>query len=1148
MYCTVCLDFDELSFSMATRKESKSPHEQHMARKKKVVNDLLALRRMKLIQKKKEPPLGVSYSNQSGVTYEAYRALDESSSYTGNQVTREQVKKLISGTTLEAELKDIYGENTLENLTDHFIERSQDYSGSPTSINQEDSNALQSTFFLHNLLKERKLKQENKRQKHYTVEQNLLKKKKSLQDAKHSLLKRNAESDASTFGNSDNLGVDSDSSEENVMLLVDKVKQKIPVIENRIKQLRAQNRVSKKPIVAQPKPVAIDYTFKPSQQEQVKIVRDIVEEIVSSALNICISSDDSSGSLWLKMLLSADSEKWENMMIRAVRFDAIGVIMEEVIEEVTNIVARKTAEECIYLAKMTNVLATDLIVNASEMSSAGKQSKKVKDNESNLIDQTYMEMNMRRKNGRKDLWSHTQSTVSTVAKAPKQKQPQPTEPVVESEGDAVTLSYEQTLLKEEFVQGPLWTKYVQEELLFWESYTTTITPGGPVDLSYSRILGISCLSISPNNKLLAFGTFSGDVLVYDMSFQPFRPIKCVSYVGKTPDSIAHIAWSLDQSRIITLSRAFCLIVWSVSLNSFSSPPDIRHLDVPQEKDINYAPQQLTALVMLEAKYTDFAIAEGPLANSISKDSFASPIFATFAPVISLSGSQNFVVVGFSSGEVMKCNLQSKVSARVNEYRKYANEDAASSMFINGQNLLSQDSKISQGIPVELFRYHKLPITVILFLRNNGDMIVMDSQLNISLWKEEKEFMTGFKWFIPRRKLKFSAQERVMVPKDNERVIFEDVIALKRPMKGRKRKEIIERERRETMAEIATLQLQNRNPWHRDDQDLDSKAKEKKKAPKFVTITYAPTREEIIDPTGDQLFHILTRQTSTNSVVRYATRTYKLSSHEHIALVKFSLSYDGTKLYFMFLFDKHLPNIKSHVTIVDLDLSTMDMLQSTLIKVDLDKEEYDLCLTKKQINFCVSRIHGCTRSEYIFCYFAGRTCVFSALTGTEVAKCPQGKKSKTTVKVEGLELPKKLCSLIGNIHLNCLCPDSETIFLMLLPQSGNVNTELIAGMFKFINNNAEQKQKMSSGYTELVNGSSDKVTSIEGPSHAEQFIQENKYSTKSMPKELYIRMTLNSIIDQAVAVATGNRMTKEQRGKLWQQDWDDMQKFFISSEV
>nr|XP_039263702.1 uncharacterized protein LOC120339606 [Styela clava] len=1107
-------------------------YQERIARKKRVVNELLALRRMKLMQRKEHVSFSPkSYSPDSGREYEAFRVQSDQDYGERLTISREQVRGLMKGTVLEQELHKTYGERALEDAADHYANAVSD----PYRSSSEDklSDVAQQRLFFHKLLNERKLKMEAMRQKRYENEQALLQQKSNLRAAKLKLKEKELDKD-----------IHSDSSEENLNYLVNEVKQNIGVMEKNIRHLKQKQRSEVKKVKSFQKPAAIDYSFKPWQEEQVNIVTNIVQDIIQRTLDLCVFSEDNMGETMLEKLLKTDNEQWELLMSEGIKHDAILNIINEIFDELSSVMIRKTAEEIVFLLKMVDVSACDLVINSTYTAVNGKPPKDSNSSISQMVDKMWVEIMTRRLKTRKNLWAHTQGAKSTSipSKTNVTEQPEQVEQVEENDGDVTMLSYEQTPLTGSVFTGEIWDEYVSAEFSYWESQSVDLAPM-PFSLSYKKIYGISCLSMSYDNRYVALGTYRGDILVYDITWEPFRPIRCVSFVGKSPEKISHISWTVDRTKILTLSETLCLIVWSVSYLSPSSASDIRHLGIPEDKTNGYNCQQLTAICILEGLKQDFMIKEGPLASSITPASFSTPVVAKFSPFMNVSGAQNFVIVGFASGDILKCDLSHVTSSRFKVLLNY-HPTETNSPFIIGQDSLSKGNKITKSIEVELFRSHRHPINMIHFIKNDGDMITFDQKMNICVWRHNKEQLSGFNWFIPYRKLRITGTEAVMVPKLPEKVIFEDEITLKKNTKGKKRKgkQVVEKERNQVMNELRTLQLQSRQPWHSDDQEYNEEGK-KKKQDKFITKTYSPTQREIVDPLADQVFHIVTRQRSTNLMVRYATRIYSVSHNPARALIDTLPNSDGSKLYFMFLYAKHPPNMKAHVTLVNLDLNRLDMLQSMVIKQDLDKNDFDKCVVNKELAFAVTRTFISNKTEYIYCNIAGRMHAFSTFTGSEIAWCAPDKKSKRGTPERGLRFPPKLGQMTGKMMLATLCPEGNRTYVLLQMQPEQKKGEAITGMFTVVNESSPEFRQNLYILRNQLTSSLDASFVEEDETSAEQCVHHQSHSKRDMPIELYVQMTLNSIVDNAVAIASSQLMTNEQRVKVWAKDWENMQQFF-----
>lgn len=1109
-----------------------------MQQKKMMVDELLALRRARLMRKKKPlKPIPHSRSPTTGRVYEAYNVLSASADdLTRETVSQDHVRKLMKGTTLEEELNETYGEIGIEDATESYVRRSTSSDGfrnGSQAMNGDDGKRL----FFHKLMKDRKSRLEAMRQRRLVKEQELIQKKEDLKTAQAQL----RQSDGNNEFN------EADSDDENLKQLVEVAKQNIGDLERKLRDLKQQEYTKKSLPTVFKKPPAIDYEFKPWQAEQVNIATDIVDNIIKKALEICVYSENDLESTLLKELLEMDNEALDRVNRQELMRNTAIDIMKEIEDEVSAVIIKKVAEEFVLVNKLIQVSAADLVINSSFTSVHNKPLKEAK---SKGIGQTWVAMANHRNTARYNIWGHAKGVVSKASSTSTTKQPEvnSTPLADETDDDDITvLSYDQTPLSNNVFSGEIWDDYLKAECSLWESSTVSYTLSA-FDLAYQRIIAVSCLAISADHRYVAVGTFHGDIVVFDVMWEPYRPIRCVAYVGKKPERILQIDWSLDGSRILSLSETLCLIIWSVSYPSPTTSSDLQRLGIPIDKDDRHRCHQLTALVMLEASVGDFNIVEGTLSSSVLPGVFDVPLVAFFSPAIDATGSQNFVVIGFSSGEILKCNLTTAIASRLSGLFSHQ-YTRPKPMYINGGALLSKDNKLQSGIEVDLYHSHKIPILEIHFIQNCGDMVSIDQILSICIWKDSTEHLTGSDWLIPFHKLHLNASEVVMVPKGEEKIIFEDEITLKKNTKGKKRKAktVIEQERKEALSEIKALRLASRKPWYSDDQKLDD-ARKKKKDGKFFKKTYAPLAEEIFDPAADQTFYSTTKQRSSNLLVKLSSQTYSISYHKSKALIGIDRSADGRKWYFMFLYAKHEPNIKAHVTFISIDLLELDMLQSVVIKYFMEQSEFDEVVKNKQISFAVTRNYQIPDSDYIFCYISGKMHMFSMFTGSEVGWCAPDKKSKVAAPEIGLQFPPKLSALKGRFKLAAICPDGRVTRVILLHQPSNRQSEAISPLFTLTSTSSStQHLVIKKLKKELQEHERETFIKDRENSPLEQSVLLKKYTVRDMPIELYMKRTLNSIVDNAVAIVTGQRMTNEQRVRLWAKDWAIMQKYFDATE-
>ena len=73
----------------------------------------------------------------------------------------------------------------------------------------------------------------------------------------------------------------------------------------------------------------------------------------------------------------------------------------------------------------------------------------------------------------------------------------------------------------------------------------------------SRCQGVYTVTTSPCQSLLAAGTWHGDIMVYDLSTVPPRPLRAAVNMAGKDDAVVDVAWSLDSARLVSINQAVC---------------------------------------------------------------------------------------------------------------------------------------------------------------------------------------------------------------------------------------------------------------------------------------------------------------------------------------------------------------------------------------------------------------------------------------------------------------------------------------------------------------------------------------------------------------------------------------------------------------
>lgn len=489
---------------------------------------------------------------------------------------------------------------------------------------------------------------------------------------------------------------------------------------------------------------------------------------------------------------------------------------------------------------------------------------------------------------------------------------------------------------------------------------------------YKKARGIRCVVPSPNHRFIAVGTFHGDIMIYDVLMEPWRPFRVLAYNRKKDEPPIDISWSLDSTRLTTINSLGFLQVLSVVGGPIDTK-DAHTLALPHDDKGAY-PLKLLRLLDLDVERQDFVFQQGALAEEGAQDDVGlAPEKAVFFPSLSFLGTQNDIIVSLENGDLLKCNIQNAL--------KPANEDEADSSTeaprIYKPSLITEEeaaniNTIGKNVEAELLRGHKKRIIYLGFVEYLNALITVDEKGFINKWKYNSKYKSSFGWFIPSRKYRLETS-KIMYKEsgtDKPKVVFTDQTA--EGKKPRTRQEIAA-QRRRVQNTIDNMQLGD--PWHEQYMDEDE----------VILQIFAP--RGVIAETG-AMFHLVYRHEETDQLSTYITRLYKPVKVKCARIVDVVGSPTSTELIVMLLFGPYPPK-GPHVTIFIIDLTKLE-LRDFRKDIELSMQEYTLMATKTIISTDITRYFGPTGSEYLFIIFNGVLRCLSLTTGQPVVKVGQQK--------------------------------------------------------------------------------------------------------------------------------------------------------------
>ena len=922
---------------------------------------------------------------------------------------------------------------------------------------------------------------------------------------------------------------------DSIAELINETEERIPAMEENLRKLKSKH--SSKAFKSS-STLAMK-KFKLDHRENVKIAEWIIRIILDKVKEETSALSHTQDTGVLVTLLQSDKQQFDQLQKNTERFEAKLEVMEKLIDEVVEEFVFATSDEVLYLSKMSNVLTHNLIMNSSEAAVKGK------DKTDNAVEQAWLSLINQRERLRKHIWSHTQPTVSSqpvlIDDVPDTRQTKRTivtaAPQAAAEDLEIVSSEEASFtIESKYGRSPAMLRYGKKEREWWNALTLQKSP---VKLISQHSVSITFMKLTADHQLLAVGTGKGDILVYDLTWKPFRLTRCVVYSAKKPDPITNMSWSLDKSRLLTLSAKGCVILWSVSFTLGYSDIDLNKLEINVDK--NFRPSQLTCLCVLENEIGDFLFKEGPLSETETSGSIITDVL--FDKAMSLAATQDHIIVVMQNGDLLRCDLSKQIEKRFREQLLLGFGNAPSpSELINGSRVSVETmNKISQGIPCELFRWHRTPIIIVSFLKEK--MITIDSSLKVCTWNHNSDNLNSFGWFTPVTKFKLLFAEELLINQEKDKVIFEDE-RVTQPGIGKRRKktkQTVERERLAILRELRGLNVLQSEPWHTDEfpDKLENDSKSKNTS-KLITRIYAPSDEFLSDTVaGGATFYVVTFRRKDELLVKCATRLYELGSQLDIKILKYSMSPYNDRVYFMLLFNEHLPKVRRHIAIIDFDMQELKLGGNCSIKIDLSTEDFNRCSQPGSVSFSVSRTNSYSGTAYISCIVNKKFYVYSARSGQKFVELapikPPTKKEDVFAGVsinsnfrDYVEGRKMIFTNSNGMHFNILfAPSPFGAYpanpVQTLVFKHTVSTELKLSLQAAYEN--ALALKATSEYGNDVDDDSRSDFSYE------LSYTDGSFSHRNLPLPLYIHMMLYRILDVVIARSTGLKMNQDTRRKL-----------------
>ncbi|XP_052784238.1 uncharacterized protein LOC128220031 isoform X2 [Mya arenaria] len=730
-------------------------------------------------------------------------------------------------------------------------------------------------------------------------------------------------------------------------------------------------------------------SYQPWQIQDYFLCRGIVDDVVENFLNLYFLHDDVVESGTYKAILAED-KVWRDRQTESIAEKrAVHLIAEELILNETGDMIDEVIGEMYHMYRSFGNITDGMLMAEAEYAASGQsEPRDPSDRAYNMVTKGYYSIKENRNSHRDDIWGHSQYAMNKVKKRKITRKAGGEEVVEEVEADEeeeeedvdapdLTIldfntiptvqprSLEPSLLDpaELLHEKEAFRRYSRRELNYWKKMVPTVHE----HTFDKKSRGLRLVQTSPNHRFIAATTFHGDIMVYDLSVEPWRPFRVLTYDDKKDNPVTDISWSLDGTRFTAINSLGRLQVISVVSGQVDFGPG-QKLGLPID-DKGIYPQQMQVLLTLDTRRHDFIFKQGPLAEEgVQDDDELAPQKAAFFPSLSFLGTQNDVMVSLDNGDILKCNIQDAVKSINPEHLAVDNDcPRIYRPLLSIQEEATDVNAIGRDVEAELLRAHKKSIVYMCFVESLGTMITVDQRGFIYKWKYNIKFKASFGWYIPSRKFKLETSKIMYKEseKDKPKVVFTDQTA---PGKKPRTRQEIAAQRKRVQNTLENMQLGE--PWHQEDLDEED----------MLMQIFAP--RGVIAETG-AMFHIVYRDLETDKLSTYVTRLYKPVKVRCTRVVHVSGSPTSTDLVVVLLFNAYPPK-GPHFTIFIVDIRTME-LRDIRVELPITPEEYNMMMTKTLLSCDLTRVMGSTGTEYLFIVFNGRVRAISLLTGQTVAR-------------------------------------------------------------------------------------------------------------------------------------------------------------------
>lgn len=676
------------------------------------------------------------------------------------------------------------------------------------------------------------------------------------------------------------------------------------------------------------------------------------------------------------------------------------MIAEEILLEITSELSQATVREYHYLDSLAHNMADQLCMREAEvLATAQPFGREEKDPAfAGVVDAFYASKRDRNAK-RARLWVHKQRLHTIVAAN------EADDPLEAEDDDMIPIEYDHFYPERLKNYQPLSTDkswkirelnamedYRKAEMVYWSAFNISLN----INSLPKNAKGISCVSVSSNDKFIAIGTQNGDLLIYDCvttvaGKKKETSIRCLraQHNGNVNDAAIHVSWSCDSSQVALVNQLGQVSLWTVTASG-SSVEDARRLNIAPDKATGVSPSQLRLVHRQGADPLDFRFSSGSLVgNKESGDREWTPTFSVFYPSFTLLGNQHKLVYGMSSNDLLMVDTEplsrdfgkkaTGSGAQQDAGQKQANKKGRADDLVNliDARLEGKDPDVRVGneeLKAALFKAHKYPLIHVGFIQHVGDMFSVDRQGYINVWKHRSEQLTDKAWLRPFKKCRLAMKVKKFSPSTdtNPLVRFdEDAPEFQDPVQRNRQRNNVEKE----LAEFGL-----RHPW-----------RTTRTGNKNIFI-YKPLDGHV--PESGVMFHEVYRSVPSKELAKYQTRVYKPQDCFAELFLGCAQNTSASLLVCLVLFaaDEDSPPCLEFVIVNLLTMKTKE----PRIQVPLKNEQFQTIKKQGLVTFDVGRPLDATGAEYVFLNLVGELRIFSLASGQSVCEGIDPKLKKSSL--------------------------------------------------------------------------------------------------------------------------------------------------------